>query len=165
MSGQTAAAKLKVWMDENNYTCESLAATVRISPHTVEAWIRGRRRPGDAAKARLAKVVGDGIAAAIAFVPTPPARDGYYLNEGQTLVLCALSRAPAAAAVRRTLIEVFMAWRRGAIARPIDHRTRSRVRYAKLRLAEAVGALIDLGIDVEAIDLKVVAAFHRSLTH
>lgn len=38
----------------------------------------------------------------------------YWLNEGQALVLCALSRTPQAAAVRRQLIECFMAWRRGA---------------------------------------------------
>src|SRR5262249_206263 len=31
---------------------------------------------------------------------------GYYLNEGQALVLCALSRTPAAAAIRRELITV-----------------------------------------------------------
>lgn len=38
----------------------------------------------------------------------------YYLNEGQCLVLCALSRTPQAAAVRKAIIEVFMAHRRGA---------------------------------------------------
>lgn len=39
----------------------------------------------------------------------------YYLNEGQALVLCALSRTPKAAAVRKSVIEVFMAWRRGQL--------------------------------------------------
>lgn len=37
----------------------------------------------------------------------------YYLNEGQALVICALSRTPKAAEVRKLLIDVFMAWRRG----------------------------------------------------
>jgi len=39
----------------------------------------------------------------------------YHLNEGQALVICALSRTPAAAKVRRALIEVFTAWRRGEL--------------------------------------------------
>lgn len=37
----------------------------------------------------------------------------YWLNEGQALVICALSRTPNAAQVRKMVIEVFMAWRRG----------------------------------------------------
>lgn len=40
----------------------------------------------------------------------------YWLNEGQTLLLCMFSRTPAAAAVRREVIEVFMAYRRGLLA-------------------------------------------------
>ncbi|MBF0335015.1 MAG: hypothetical protein HQL40_15430 [Alphaproteobacteria bacterium] len=43
-----------------------------------------------------------------------PAR-AYYLNEGQALVICALTRTPQAAAVSRELIEAFMAWRRGPV--------------------------------------------------
>lgn len=35
----------------------------------------------------------------------------YYLNEGQALVLCALSRTPVAAAIRREIITVFQAYR------------------------------------------------------
>lgn len=45
----------------------------------------------------------------------------YYLNEGQALVICALSRTPAAARVRRALIEVFMAFRRGEIVHVREH--------------------------------------------
>lgn len=37
----------------------------------------------------------------------------YYLNEGQALVICALSRTPKAAEVRKAIIEVFMAYRNG----------------------------------------------------
>lgn len=43
-----------------------------------------------------------------------PGRE-FWLNEGQALVICALSRTPQAAAVRRQIIEVFMAWRRGQL--------------------------------------------------
>ena len=39
----------------------------------------------------------------------------YYLNEGQALVICALSRTPKAAEVRKAIIEVFMAWRGGQL--------------------------------------------------
>lgn len=39
----------------------------------------------------------------------------YYLNEGQALAICALSRTPAAAQVRKALIELFMAYRRGEL--------------------------------------------------
>jgi lambda repressor-like predicted transcriptional regulator len=44
-----------------------------------------------------------------------PGRE-YWLNEPQALLICALSRTPQAAEVRRQLITVFMAWRRGAQA-------------------------------------------------
>lgn len=48
----------------------------------------------------------------------PGARGGrpskaYYLNEGQSLVLCALSRTPKAAQVRKALIDVFLDYRAG----------------------------------------------------
>ena len=39
----------------------------------------------------------------------------YWLNEGQALVLCALSRTPQAAAVRKQIITVFMAYRAGKL--------------------------------------------------
>lgn len=41
----------------------------------------------------------------------------YYLNEGQALVICALSRTPKAAEVRKAIIEVFMAYRRGKLVK------------------------------------------------
>lgn len=39
----------------------------------------------------------------------------YWLNEGQTLVICMLSRTPQAAQVRKEVIEVFMAYRRNQL--------------------------------------------------
>ncbi len=46
----------------------------------------------------------------------------YYLNEGQALVLCALSRTPKAAQVRKALIDVFMAYRSGKLVHVKEHR-------------------------------------------
>jgi hypothetical protein len=46
----------------------------------------------------------------------------YYLNEGQALVLCALSRTPIAAQIRKALIDVFMAYRTGKIVEVKEHR-------------------------------------------
>lgn len=40
----------------------------------------------------------------------------YWLNEGQALVICALSRTPKAAAIRKQIIDVFMAYRAGRLA-------------------------------------------------
>jgi hypothetical protein len=40
----------------------------------------------------------------------------YWLNETQALVVCVLSRTERAAEVRRALITVFTAWRRGQLA-------------------------------------------------
>lgn len=49
-----------------------------------------------------------------------PGRPGkaYWLNEGQALLICMFSRTPRAAAVRREVITVFMAWRRGTLVSP-----------------------------------------------
>lgn len=44
----------------------------------------------------------------------------YYLNEGQALVICALSRTPKAAEVRKAIIDVFMAYRRGQTPSPTN---------------------------------------------
>ena len=40
----------------------------------------------------------------------------YWLNEAQSLLVCVISRTGKAAEVRRSLIEVFTAWRRGQLA-------------------------------------------------
>lgn len=45
----------------------------------------------------------------------------YYLNEGQALVICALSKTPRAAEVRKLIIDVFMAWRRGKTVHVQEH--------------------------------------------
>jgi len=37
----------------------------------------------------------------------------YWLNEPQALLICMFSRTPKAAAVRKALIDLFLAWRRG----------------------------------------------------
>lgn len=44
----------------------------------------------------------------------------YWLNEGQALVVCALSRTPAAAMVRKALIECFLAYRRGQLPAEVE---------------------------------------------
>lgn len=49
----------------------------------------------------------------------------YYLNEAQALVLCALSRTPKAAGVRKLLIDVFMAWREKRKTVPVKAHNRS----------------------------------------
>ncbi|MGA1831631.1 hypothetical protein [Rhizobium wenxiniae] len=48
----------------------------------------------------------------------------YYLNEGQALVICALSRTHKAAQVRKMLIDVFMAYRQGKLVHVQEHHRR-----------------------------------------
>lgn len=62
--------------------------------------------------------------------------DEYFLNEGQALVICALSRTERAAEVRRALIEVFMAWRRGQLAPPTPESRSIAVRAHLRRLRD-----------------------------
>jgi hypothetical protein len=45
----------------------------------------------------------------------------FYLNEGQALVICALSRTEKAAEIRKLIIDVFMAWRRGKTVDVKEH--------------------------------------------
>lgn len=93
--------------------------------------------------------------------------DEFHLNEGQALVICALSRTTLAAQVRRALIEVFMAWRRGALAPQTvalaSTAQSHRIRAAKLRFAEAATTLDALGVDVPAINMTAVLAFWRAV--
>jgi hypothetical protein len=42
----------------------------------------------------------------------------FYLNESQALLICMFSRTPKAAQVRKAIIDVFMAYRRGQLAPP-----------------------------------------------
>lgn len=48
--------------------------------------------------------------------------NSYYINEGQALVLCALSRTPIAAQIRKAIIDVFMAYRQGKVVQVKEHR-------------------------------------------
>lgn len=43
----------------------------------------------------------------------------YWLNEPQSILICMFARTDKAADIRREIIEVFMAWRRGHLAPPI----------------------------------------------
>ncbi len=66
----------------------------------------------------------------------------YYLNEGQALVICALSRTAVAAEVRKALIEVFMAYRAGKIVHVREHHRRPPC------------SLVDHGADDEIAELE-----------
>lgn len=69
-----------------------------------------------------------------------PGRE-FWLNEGQALVICALSRTPAAAKVRKAIIDVFMAYRRGQLveaAKPVTVRQHRRSRPRALPTPAAV---------------------------
>ena len=58
----------------------------------------------------------------------------YWLNEGQALVICALSRTAKAAQVRKALIDVYLAYRRGQAGLvPVRAHGRRRPRYLTLR--------------------------------
>lgn len=46
----------------------------------------------------------------------------YYLNEAQALLICMFSRTPKAAEVRKAVIDVFTAYRRGEITIPSTHK-------------------------------------------
>ncbi len=75
----------------------------------------------------------------------------YYLNEPQALLLCMWARTPTAAAVRKQLIEVFMAWRLAqqqphpdtVSVRAHERRTSTRIDDA-YRLARSVDRLEQL---------------------
>ncbi|MGY0782108.1 hypothetical protein ACW7BC_29880 [Azospirillum argentinense] len=58
----------------------------------------------------------------------------YYLNEGQALVICALSRTPQAALVRRQIIEVFLAYRRGVL--PVAEEQQQTIAHLAAELAD-----------------------------
>jgi hypothetical protein len=97
----------------------------------------------------------------------------HLLNEHQAILIAILSQAPKASDVRRALIEVFVAYRRSQVPRddaheaprraadPSPEKNHGRIRFWKFRFAEAAAELDVLGVDVEAIDLKVVTAFGR----
>lgn len=69
----------------------------------------------------------------------------YYLNEGQALTLCALSRTPAAARIRHALISVFMEWRR---EKPVNVREHNRA--APTRIPRSIDPTASLRADMES---------------
>ncbi|RIW07767.1 hypothetical protein D2T81_02705 [Azospirillum brasilense] len=78
------------------------------------------------------------ISAAVAENTDPKGRGrpgkAYYLNEGQALVICALSRTPQAALVRRQIIEVFLAYRRGVL--PVAEEQQQTIAHLAAELAD-----------------------------
>ena len=48
----------------------------------------------------------------------------YYLNEGQALVICSMSRTAKAAQIRKLIIDVFMDWRQGKLVHVKEHNRR-----------------------------------------
>lgn len=63
----------------------------------------------------------------------------YYLNEAQALLVCMFARTPKAAEIRRQVIEVFMAWRRG-LTQKVDETLAALARLeARLSALEATG--------------------------
>ncbi|WP_211109476.1 helix-turn-helix domain-containing protein [Azospirillum tabaci] len=83
----------------------------------------------------------------------------YYLNEGQALVICALSRTPQAALVRRQIIEVFLAYRRGKLASP-EGAALAALAAEVGRLAAVVGELVAGA----AKPVQIAAAKPKALT-
>ncbi|WP_454018455.1 hypothetical protein [Azospirillum sp. Marseille-Q6669] len=92
--------------------------------------------------ARQAETYGE-VCATVAQTTDKGGRPGkaYYLNEGQALVICALSRTPQAALVRRQIIEVFLAYRRGKLASP-EGAALAALAAEVGRLAALVGELV-----------------------
>lgn len=96
----------------------------------------------------------------------------YTLNEQQALLICLFSRTEKAIEVRRSVIEIFTAFRRGRAAaspalpdmtqRAVRHRRL--VRDAKIDFARVVARLDDLGIDVASIDMDAVRNFSRQFS-
>lgn len=66
------------------------------------------------------------VSVAVTETSTKGGRPGkaYYLNEGQALVVCALSKTPKAAEVRKLIIDVFTAWRAGKLV-PVESHYRA----------------------------------------
>ncbi|MEA3197564.1 MAG: hypothetical protein QOF32_1616 [Gammaproteobacteria bacterium] len=82
----------------------------------------------------------------------------YQLNEGQSLILCALSRTPAAAQIRREIVLVFMAWRQGRT--PATAIVRHLADHAEVLPAGDVAFLI---APVTAAILDSLSAFESEL--
>lgn len=68
----------------------------------------------------------------------------YYLNEAQALLLCMFARTPRAAEVRKQIIEVFMAWRRGERAAAAIVPVKAHTRRVKREAAPAEDVIANI---------------------
>lgn len=83
----------------------------------------------------------------------------YHLNEAQALLVCMFARTEKAAAVRKQVIEVFLAWRRGEIV--ADDRRPDEVLERLQRLERRLDVLDRLGAALERLN----AGQSLALTH
>lgn len=83
----------------------------------------------------------------------------YYLNEEQALLACVLSRSPNAPAVRRVLIETFVAWRRGHLI-PTPEPAQSGNPDDLLMGEEARRAIVD---GFRCVMEEALSDYHRTL--
>lgn len=91
----------------------------------------------------------------------------YLLNRKQALFIVTKSETDIASELTIEIIDVFdavLSRRQPAALVPRQvTRNDNRIRYAKLRLADAVWTLDSLGVDVTAIDMRVVRDFARQI--
>ena len=71
-----------------------------------------------------------------------PTKD-YWLNEAQALLVCMFARTEKAAAVRKQVIDVFLAWRRGELVSPDATVEVLRRIETRLNALESAGARLD----------------------
>lgn len=92
----------------------------------------------------------------------------YYLNEGQALVICALSRTEKAAEVRKALIEVFMAYRQGKTVNVKQHYRRPPKRTPALpndfRLVRTHNGLAHVSMSMPFSGAVKIAELYVALT-
>lgn len=105
---------------------------------------------------------------------TNPSRKGgrpgraFWLTEGQALVICALSRTPRAAAVRKLVIEVFMAWRaeRDRQAPPLPKpmaRLEHRIAITPTNDPELMRIVATLPVAVAAALMDALTSYERDI--
>lgn len=88
----------------------------------------------------------------------------YLLNEHQALLVCMFSQTSAAAAVRKQLIDTFMAVRNGqAVGAVVAPASDGRIRHRKVAYAMAYAALLEIGIDPATFDHSNVRAYAKAL--
>lgn len=105
----------------NLFSLSDLNTSVNHEPRLMDLVIAERLgfdRPRDIRKIierNMKELTTYGTCATVARVIRGNETKEYYLNEGQALLICALSRTKQAAKVRKALIDVFMSWRRGEL--------------------------------------------------